>query len=50
MDINIQSVLGNIGDDPYEDGPTVILAANPIFDLNDAETDNDGLGHSGGHS
>ena len=50
IDINIQNVLGNIGDSPYEDGPTVILDDNPIFDLNDDDTDNDGLGHSGGHS
>ena len=50
VDINIQSVLGNIGEDPYEDGPVVILADNPIFNLNDDDHDNDGLGHSGGHS
>ena len=50
IDINIQSVLGNIGENPYEDGPVVILDDNPIFDLNDDDHDNDGLGHSGGHS
>ena len=52
VDINIQSVLGNIGNDPYHsDGGVVILADNPIFDLNDDEHDNDGLGHGsgGGH-
>ena len=51
IDINIHSVLGNIGDNPYEsDGGVVILDDNPIFDLNDDDHDNDGLGHSGGHS
>ena len=50
VDINIQSVLGNIGEDPYENGPHVDLSANTIYDLNDDEHDNDGLGHSsGGH-
>ena len=55
VDINIQSVLGHIGDDSYEnDGlpdPFVDLSANTIYDLNDDEHDNDGLGHSsgGGH-
>ncbi|KAF6246106.1 hypothetical protein [Nitrosopumilus sp. b2] len=48
VDINIQSVLGNIGDNPYTDGPYVDLSANTIYDLNDDEHDNDGLGH-GGH-
>ena len=48
VDINIQSVLGNIADDPYTDGPYVDLSANTIYDLNDDEHDNDGLGH-GGH-
>lgn len=50
VDINIHSVLGNIGDDPY-DGPVVDLSPNPIYDLNDDEQDNDGLGHgsNGGH-
>lgn len=49
VDINIHSVLGNIGDDPY-DGPVVDLSPNIIYDLNDDEQDNDGLGHgsSGG--
>ena len=46
VDINIQSVLGNIGEDPYEDGPHVDLDQNTIYDLNDDEHDNDGLGHS----
>lgn len=50
VDINIQSVLGNIADNPYTDGPHVDLSANTIYDLNDDEHDNDGLGHSsGGH-
>ena len=46
VDINIQRVLGNIGDDPYEDGPVVDLSRNVIYDLNDEDDTNDGLGHS----
>ena len=49
VDINIQNVLGNIGDDPYTDGPVVNLSRNAIFDLNDDDTTNDGLGHSSHH-
>ena len=52
VDINIQQVLGNIGSAPYgpsADGLPDIsgVVPNPIFDLNDDETDNDGLGHTG---
>ena len=46
VDINIQSVLGNIGDNPYTDGPTLNVGPNPVFDLNDEDTTNDGWGHS----
>ena len=46
VDINIQRVLGSIADDPYEDGPFVDLSRNVIYDLNDDDTTNDGLGHS----
>jgi len=46
VDINIQRVLGNIADDPYEDGPAINLSRNAIYDLNDSDTTNDGLGHS----
>lgn len=52
VDLNIQRVLGNIGDSSYTDGPVVILddangVYNPIFDLNDEDMENDGLGHTG---
>jgi len=46
VDINIQRVLGSIADDPYTGGPVVDLSRNVIYDLNDADTENDGLGHS----
>lgn len=46
VDINVQRVLGNIADDPYENGPVVELTRNVIYDLNDDDTSNDGLGHS----
>ena len=46
VDINVQRVLGSIADDPYEDGPVVELTRNVIYDLNDDDTTNDGLGHS----
>ena len=46
VDINVQRVLGSIGDDPYENGPTIDLSRNVIYDLNDDDDTNDGLGHS----
>ena len=46
VDINIQRVLGSIADDPYENGPHVDLSRDVIYDLNDDDTTNDGLGHS----
>ena len=46
VDINIQRVLGSIADDPYTEGPVVDLSRNVIYDLNDDDTNNDGLGHS----
>ena len=46
VDINVQRVLGSIADDPYENGPVVTLERNIIYDLNDDDTTNDGLGHS----
>ena len=46
VDINVQRVLGSIADDPYTDGPVVDLSRNVIYDLNDNDTNNDGLGHS----
>ena len=48
VDINIQQVLGSIGSAQYSSGPDLTgVVPNPIFDLNDDETDNDGLGHTG---
>ena len=49
VDINVQRVLGNIGEDSYEDGPVVDLTRNTIYDLNDEDHDNDGLGHPSTH-
>jgi len=46
VDINIQRVLGSIVDDPYTGGPVADLSRNVIYDLNDDDTTNDGLGHS----
>ena len=46
VDINVQRVLGSIADDPYTEGPVVDLSRNVIYDLNDDDTNNDGLGHS----
>jgi len=51
VDVNIQQVLGSITSDKYTGGPTVILEDgngffNPIYDLNDSDHTNDGLGHS----
>src|SRR3989338_2089040 len=52
VDLNIQRVLGSINDAPYTGGPIVITSDangvyNPVFDLNDSDTANDGLGHTG---
>ena len=46
VDINVQRVLGSIADDPYTEGPVVVLERNVIYDLNDDDHTNDGLGHS----
>ena len=46
VDINVQSVLGNISG-AYSGGPHVDLSRNMIYDLNDDDTTNDGLGHRG---
>ncbi|HEX7031540.1 MAG TPA: hypothetical protein VF172_00930 [Nitrososphaera sp.] len=52
VDINVQSVLGSIGDSPYEEMqlPADITHGNPVYDLNDDNPENDGLGfeHHGG--
>lgn len=52
VDLNIQQVLGKISDAKYTGGPVVIVndangVYNPVFDLNDADPNNDGLGHTG---
>jgi hypothetical protein len=46
VDINVQRVLGNIADAPYEISqlPGDLTGGNPVFDLNDDNPDNDGLG------
>lgn len=46
VDINVQRVLGNIADAPYEEMqlPAVLTHGNPVFDLNDDDHTNDGLG------
>lgn len=46
VDINIHRVLGNIGDSPYTEMqlPGNLTQGNPVFDLNDDNPDNDGLG------
>lgn len=55
VDISIQRVLGSISNDKYDvatDGPPVVVndengVYNPVFDLNDSDSTNDGLGHTG---
>ncbi len=54
VDVNIQQVIGNIGHAPYENGPVINIGPNPVFDLNDNDSTNDGRGHpsqggGGGH-
>ena len=46
VDINVQRVLGSISDVPYDEMqlPANVTHGNPIFDLNDDNPDNDGLG------
>lgn len=46
VDINIQRVLGSIASVPYKDPqlPVDLTHGNPVFDLNDDESNNDGLG------
>ncbi len=46
VDINIQRVLGNIGQTPYTEMqlPGNLTSGNAVFDLNDDNPDNDGLG------
>ncbi|WP_415281747.1 hypothetical protein [Candidatus Nitrososphaera sp. FF02] len=46
VDINVQRVLGSMASAPYEEMqlPADIAHGNPVFDLNDDNPDNDGLG------
>ena len=46
VDVNIQRVLGNIGQTPFTEMqlPANITSGNPVFDLNDDNPENDGLG------
>jgi hypothetical protein len=46
VDVNVQRVLGSISDAPYitTQLPSNLTSGNPVFDLNDNNTDNDGLG------
>lgn len=46
VDVNVQRVLGSISDAPYETSqlPGDLTGGNPVFDLNDSSTGNDGLG------
>jgi hypothetical protein len=54
VDINIQRVLGSTGESPYTmtQLPGNLTQGNPVFDLNDDNPENDGLGfhqeHEGG--
>jgi hypothetical protein len=48
-DINVQRVLGSINESPYAQMqlPSNVTHGNPVFDLNDNSTDNDGSGFHG---
>lgn len=45
-DVNVHRVLGSISDSPYESSqlPGTLIHGNLVFDLNDDNLDNDGLG------
>lgn len=45
-DINVQRVLGSMAQSPYRQSrlPADLSHGNPVFDLNDGDPDNDGLG------
>lgn len=45
-DINVQRVLGSMSSAPYEEMqlPADLTHGNPVFDLNDDDPENDGLG------
>jgi hypothetical protein len=46
VDVNIQRVIGSNADAPYDDMqlPADLTHGNPVYDLNDDDPDNDGLG------
>jgi hypothetical protein len=46
VDVNVQRVLGSIADSPYDTMqlPGSLTHGNPVYDLNDENPDNDGLG------
>lgn len=46
VDVNVQRVLGSISDAPYDEMklPGSLSHGNPVFDLNDDNPENDGLG------
>ena len=47
VDLNVQRTLGDISNNSYEDDvklPSEITNGNPVFDLNDDDPNNDGLG------
>lgn len=50
VDVNVQRVLGSIADAPYDEMqlPSNITHGNPVFDLNDDDHTNDGLGFEHG--
>jgi hypothetical protein len=50
VDVNVQRVLGSIADAPYDEMqlPANITHGNPVFDLNDDDHTNDGLGFEHG--
>jgi len=49
IDINVQRTLGSIKSNPYDTTqlPGDLVEGNPIFDVNDDNPDNDGLGFIG---
>lgn len=46
VDVNVQRVLGSMADSPYKEMqlPADLEHGNPVFDLNDDDPENDGLG------
>lgn len=52
VDVNIQRVLGSIADSPYTEMqlPGSLTYGNTVYDLNDNNTKNDGLGFQEGSS